>query len=299
METTIPQFGIIGGGELGSALGNALTKAREQVLFYDVEPTRTTTSSIEDLVHSCPVLLLCIPSWATRQTVKQIAKAARPGDARVVVTLSKGVEKDFITMDSLLRHELPQFIDVGVLYGPMIAEEISRGRHTAGVLSLSNTKWYKPMRTAFVGAGMSIEASGDMHGVTLCAVLKNVYAIAFGLIEGLQAGQNMKGKLAVMVLAEMKQLLSDNRADPRVAEGLAGLGDILATGFSEDSFNYRIGKSLAEGIAASHIKSEGLVSLDELSRATDLKKYPVLHMINQILFHYGAPQKLVDLIVAA
>lgn len=298
VETTIPQFGIIGGGELGSALGEALTKAREQVLYYDVVASRTTTSSIEDLVRSCPVMLLCIPSWATTQVLKQISKAAHPGDDRVVITLSKGVEKGFVTMDAVLRKELPASVDIGVLYGPMIAEEIARGRHGAGVLALSNTKWYKPLRQTFAAAGVSIEASGDMRAVALCSVLKNMYAISFGLIEGMHAGLNVKGKLAVMVLQEMKQILSDQQADPRVAEGLAGLGDLLATGFSEDSFNYRIGKSLAEGIADSHIKSEGLVSLDELSRAVDLKKYQVLHTVSQILFHYAAPTKLTELIVS-
>lgn len=298
METTISQFGIIGDGELGSALGTALTKAREQVLYYDVVPSRTTTSSIEDLVHSCPVLLLCIPSWATQQVLKQIEKAAHPGQNKVVITLSKGVEKGFVTMDAVLRNMLPDFVDVGVLYGPMIAEEIARDRHAAGVLALSNTKWFKPLRQTFAGAGVSVESSGDMRAVALCSVLKNIYAISFGLIEGMHAGFNVKGKLAVMVLQEMKQVLSDQQADPRVAEGLAGLGDLLATGFSDDSFNYRIGKSLAEGIADAHIKSEGLVSLDELSRAVDLKKYPILHAVNQIVFHYAAPTKLVDAVVS-
>lgn len=299
VETTISQFGIIGGGELGMALGEALTKAREQVLYYDVVPTRTTTSSIEDLVRSCPVLLLCVPSWVTPQVLKQISKAVHPGQERVVISLSKGVERGFITMDALLRKELPNFVDVGVLYGPMIAEEIARGRHAAGILALSNAKWYQPLRQVFTDAGLSLESSGDMHAVAVCSVLKNMYAIGFGLIEGMHAGLNVKGKLAVMVLQEMKHILSDRQADPRVAEGLAGLGDLLATGFSEDSFNYRIGKSLAEGIADAHIKSEGLVSLDELGRASDLKKYPVLYTIGQTLFHYAAPNKLVDLIVAA
>lgn len=299
METTIPQFGIIGNGELGGALGAALTKAREQVLYYDRVPERTTTASIEDLVRSCPVLLLCIPSWETKDVVRRIAKTAHPGEERLVVTLSKGVEKSFVTMDQLLRRELPSFVDVGVLYGPMIAEEISRGRRGAGVLALSRNTWYPPLRAVLQQAGVSVETSTDIHGVALCAVLKNIYAIAFGLCEGMHLGLNAKGKLAVMVLREMKQMLTSNQSDPHTAESLAGLGDLLATGFSEDSFNYRIGKSLAEGIADAHIKSEGLVALDELSRAVDLKKYPVAFTVGQIVFHYGAPAKLGDLVANA
>lgn len=299
METTISQFGIIGAGELGSALGVALTKAGEQVLYYDREPSKTTTASIEDLVHSCPVLILCIPSWETKTVVKQIVKAAHPGEQHLVITLSKGVEHGFITMDVLLREMLPDYFDVGVLYGPMIADEIMRGRHGSGVLAVSNAKWYQPLRHTFNAAGISVGASGDLHGVAVCAVLKNVYAIAFGLSEGMHLGLNSKGKLAVMALQEMKQILIDMKADPHTAEGVAGLGDMLATGFSENSFNYRIGKSLAEGIADEHIRSEGLVALDELGRAVDLKKYPIAGTVSDIVFHYGEPAKLGRLIADA
>lgn len=299
METTISQFGIIGAGQLGSALGTALTKTGEQVLYYDREPTKTTTASIEDIVHSCPVLFLCIPSWETKTVAKQIAKAAHPGEQHLVITLSKGVGHDFTTMDALLRKELPDYFDVGVLYGPMIADEISRGRHGSGVLAVSNAKWFQPLRHTLSAAGISVGASGDLRGVAVCAVLKNVYAIAFGLSEGMHLGLNSKGKLAVMTLQEMKHILIDMKADPHTAEGVAGLGDLLATGFSEDSFNYRIGKSLAEGIADEHIRSEGLVALDELARVVDIKKYPIANVVSDIVFHYGAPAKLGELIAAA
>lgn len=296
MEHVLSPIGIIGAGELGRALGEALTAAREQVLYYDIVPERTTTASIEDLVRSCPVLLLCVPSWAVGDVTKQIRKAAHPGESRVVITMAKGVEKGFVTMDEALRRDLPDFYDFGVLYGPMIAEEIANGRGASGVLCLSKTSWFRPLREVFKGAGVQLQSSGDMAGVTLCAVFKNVYAIAFGLAEGMHLGTNAKGKLAVMALHEMKQILTDRRADPRTAEGIAGLGDLLATGLNEASFNYRVGKSLAEGIAGAHLKSEGLVALDECSRAFDLKKYPIAQVVNQIVFHYGAPAKLSEVI---
>jgi len=299
METTIPQFGIIGGGELGGALGQALTKARAQVIYYDKDPKKSTTASIDDLVRSCPVLLLCIPSWEVKTVLKQIAKTAHPNEERLVLSLSKGVEREFTTMDALLSDILPDYYDTGVLYGPMIAEEIMRGRRAEGILAVSNNQWFQPLRRIFSEAGIGLDVSGDMRGVTLCAVLKNIYAIAFGLSEGMHLGLNSKGKLAVMALREMKQILADGKADPRTAEGIAGLGDLLATGFSENSFNYRVGKSLAEGIADEHIRSEGLVALDELGRKMDLKKYPLAHAVATIVFHYGEPRGLSELIAEA
>jgi glycerol-3-phosphate dehydrogenase (NAD(P)+) len=296
MENILTQVGIIGAGELGRALGGALTRAHMQVLYYDRDPSRSTTGSMEDLVRSCQVLLVCVPSWAVKDIAKQLGKAAHPQQPRVVVTFAKGVESGFVTMDAVLRERLPDHYDIGVMYGPMIANEIDRNRPAHGILALSNGRWFNALHSHFADARIYLEMSGDMRGVALSAVLKNVYAIGFGIADGLNLGLNTKGKLAVRVLAEMKRLLADMRADPQTAEGIAGLGDLLATGFGEESFNYRVGKSLAERIADEHIKSEGLVTLHELGKRANLKRYPIAQAIHQIVFNYAEPHTLGDLL---
>ena len=295
MEHILSQVGIIGAGELGQALGGALTRSHMQVLYYDRDSARTTTGSIEDLVRTCQILLVCVPSWAVKDVAKQIGKSA-PNEPRVVITLAKGVEPGFKTMDRVLRDALPDHYDIGVMYGPMIAGEIERKRPAHGILALSNPKWHQTFYDHFATANIYLERSGDMHGVALAAVLKNVYAIGFGIIDGMGLGLNTKGIMAVRVLAEMKRLLADLHGSAHTAEGLAGLGDLLATGFSEESFNYRIGKSLAERIADEHIKSEGLVTLHELGRHVTLIKYPVAEAIANIVFHYAEPKSLAEVL---
>ena len=292
MENILTQIGIIGAGELGRALGGALTRAHMQILYYDRDPKRSTTGSIEDLVRSCQVLFICVPSWAVKDITKQLAHVSHPHEPRVVVTFAKGVEPGFVTMDQLLADRLPDYYDTGVIYGPMIAGEIERSRAAHGVVALSNSRWFSTLHDHFADANMFLEMSGDSKGVALCAVLKNVYAIGFGVIDGLHLGLNVKGVMAAHVLAEMKRILADMNADPKTAEGVAGLGDLLATGFSEESFNYRVGKSLAERIADEHIKSEGLVTLHELGKMGKLKQYPIAQTLHQIVFHYADPQTL-------
>jgi glycerol-3-phosphate dehydrogenase (NAD(P)+) len=295
-KASLTQVGIIGAGKLGGAIGRALTGVHVQVLYFDKDPKLSTTGSIEDIVRSCQVLLLCVPSWAVSDSLKHISKVSHPHEPRLVVALAKGVDPGFVTMDELLKKRLPNHYDFGVMYGPMIAEEIDRQRLAHGVMALSNSRWYSVLIDHFAAAHIYLEASGDMHGVSLCAVLKNIYAIGFGICDGLNLGLNAKGKLTVLVLAEMKRMLVDLKASAHTAEGVAGLGDILATGYNEESFNYRIGKSLAERIANEHIKSEGLVSLYELSRHVTMKHYPVVSAIDSIVFHYGEPSKLTDLL---
>lgn len=293
---TLTQVGIIGAGEFGRALGGALTRAHMQVLYFDRDPKRSTTGSLEDLSRSCQVLILCVPSWAVKDLCKQLSHAAHPNEPRLVITAAKGVEAGFITMDQLLRDKLPKNYDIGLLYGPMIAAEIDRNHPAYGVLALSRNTWFVSLRNELAAANISVQASGDLHGVAVCGVLKNVYAIGCGLVEGLNLGLNIKGKFATLALAELKHILADMRCDPATAEGTAGLGDLLATGFNEESFNYRIGKSLAERIASEHLKSEGLVALHEFGKHINLKKYPLAATIDRIVFHYAEPHTLVDFI---
>lgn len=294
---TLSHIGIIGAGELGRALGEALTaRAKVQVLYYDKDPARTTTGSIEDLVRTCPVLLLCVPSWANKDVAKQIKHHALPRESRLVITFSKGVAPGFVTMDTVLKQTLPSHYAYGVMYGPMIAEEIRREHIAHGVVALTDNTYLHPLRLTFEAADMVIEASGDMHGVALCAVLKNIFAIAFGICDGLRLGWNAKGRLMVLSLEEMKGLIALLGGDPKVAEGTAGLGDLVSTTFSGDSFNYRVGKSLAEGIVNANVKSEGLVALDELSRKIKLQHFPVTHFVTRAAFHYAKPVELKGLI---
>lgn len=294
-QSGFAQIGIIGAGDIGGAVGQALTRAQTQVLYYDKDPSKSTTGSIEDLVRACPVLLLCVPSWAVEEVSKAIHKAAHPTESRLVVALSKGVAPGFVTMDKLLGDHLPKHYHIGLLYGPLLAEEIAQQRPANGVLGLSETTYFEPLRVQFAGAGIYIEATGDLKGLAVCGVLKNVYAISLGMCDGLRLGLNAKGRLAVMALAEIKRLLSELGGDPRTAEGTAGLGDLLSTGFSGNSFNYRIGKSLAEGIVNPRIKSEGLVALNELGRKIKLANYPLAYTVAQATFHYADPHKLIDL----
>jgi glycerol-3-phosphate dehydrogenase (NAD(P)+) len=294
-QTGYTQVGIIGAGAFGSAIGQALTRAQTQVLYYDKDPSRTTTGSMEDLVKTCEVLILCIPSWEVEEVVKVIHKHAHPSNRSLVIATSKGVVKGFVTMDKLLADHLPKHFAVGILGGAMIAEEISQARPANGVLALSDISYFEPLRTQLAKAKLYMQPSSDTHGVAICAVLKNIYTIALGMSDGLRLGLNAKGWLSVTAMAEMRRLVAELGGDPRIVDTVAGLGDLMSSSFGSDSFNYRIGKSLAEGIVAEHVKSEGLVALSELAHKVKLTDYPLAHVIEQSTFHYGKPQKLVDL----
>ncbi len=289
-ELKTDQIGIVGAGEIGRALGHVLEKAGSRVLYYDREDDRTTTASIGDLVAACNLLLICVPSWASRDVVGRIAKHINPQYPPLIISLSKGVESGFATMDQILRQMLPEGAPYGLLYGPMIASELVAHAMGAGVLALSDNEYDSMVRDVFAKARVYLELSGDLHGTAVCGALKNVYAMTFGVCDGLRLGSNARGRLSVVVVREMKRILQRVGADPATAEGLAGLGDLMASGTDDRSFNYRVGRSIAERIADARVKSEGLATLQELPHAVKLEEFPLANLMNRLVYHYGNPQ---------
>ncbi len=285
------QIGVIGAGELGRALGHVLEKAGSQVLYYDREDDRTTTASIGDVVGACGLLLLCVPSWASRDVIKHMARHINPQDPPLVVSLSKGVESGFVTMDLVLKSTLPKGTPYGLIYGPMLANELVAHMMGSGVLALSDPEYGAVVRNTFAKARVYLELSGDLHGTAVSGVLKNVYAMAFGMCDGLKLGANARGRLLVLALREMKRMLKALGANQETAEGLAGLGDLVAAGTSDASFNYRVGRSIAEGIADGSVKSEGLTALKELPHAVTMNEYPIADLLSKLIYHYGDPHE--------
>jgi glycerol-3-phosphate dehydrogenase (NAD(P)+) len=290
------QIGIIGAGELGMALGHVLERTGVQILYYDKQDDRTTTASISDLVAACQLLLICVPSWANREVARDIGKHINPQSPPLVISFSKGVENGFVTIDQVLHDSLPKGTPFGLIYGPMLANEMVGHMMASGAMALSEVGYAQTVRDVMAKGRIYLEHSNDMHGTAVSGVLKNLYAIAFGMCDGLKLGANSRGRLAVMVLREMKRMVHATGGRLETAEGLAGLGDLVAAGTSDLSFNYRVGRSIAEGIADEKIQSEGLSTLKELRHAVKLDDYPIAHLLDKLIYHYGEPGELKQLL---
>lgn len=288
MDTT--NIGIIGAGDLGLALGHTFEQGGVQVQYYDRSDDRTTTAKISDLVAACNTILICVPATANREVIKEIAKSINPQKSPLVISLSKGVESGFVTMDQVLHDTLPQGTPYGIIYGPMLANEIIAHQLASGAMALSETGYVDKIRELFAKARIYLEVSTDMRGTAMSGALKNVYAMAFGMSDGLKLGANARGRLCVMVLREMKRMLQSVGAQPETAEGLAGLGDLVAAGAGESSFNYRVGRSIVEGIADEKVKSEGLTTLKEMPHVIKLEDYPLVQLLDKMIYHYEDPQ---------
>ena len=280
------RLGIVGNGRIGAALGGALGKGNWGVKYFDARKELSSVTSLAELGEASDVIIIAAPSWTNREIALELKPHAK---GKLIVTVAKGVEPGFLTMEDMLAHVSGGSFDHGVLYGPMLASEIANEKPASLLLATSSSKW---ANTFSDNSKLKIIYSDDPKSIALCGVLKNIFAISLGINDGLGLGHNSKGALAVGIIDEFQRLLSKLGGDPKQANSLAGLGDLLATGWSDLSFNHRMGKLLAKDPENHPPKGEGVASLREIKAKVDLTDYPVLGATYAIVFESAKPSTI-------
>ncbi len=287
MHESVDRIAIIGAGAIGTAVGDLLKLAGKTVALWDKDPAKSNGNSLAATIAQAQVIILAVPSWANQPAAAAIPPLLSAQDHPLVITLAKGVEPGFVTMDKVLARAAKQKFDCGLLYGPMLAEEIAGGKQSYGLLAVSDLKW----RGCLDGVkGLCLAYTHDVSSVAVAGTLKNIYALGFGICDGLNLGSNTKGALALKSVREMRGVLTVMDLDPGLAESYAGLADLLATGWSETSFNYRIGKALAEGLTSNeHTQGEGVNAVKEITSVLEISRFPVMDAIYQVATHQQKP----------
>ncbi|MFC6591897.1 NAD(P)H-dependent glycerol-3-phosphate dehydrogenase [Deinococcus lacus] len=173
---------------------------------------------------------------------------------------------------------------LAVLSGPNLAGEIAQGLPAATVVASRDPHLAQAAQQALMSASLRIYTSSDVLGVELGGVLKNVIALAAGMVDGLQLGDNAKAALLTRGLAEMRRYLSANGAQEATLYGLSGLGDLIATASSPQSRNRAAGEALAQGRPLPGKVVEGLRTaalLDQWAQQTG-QPMPIAHAVTQV-----------------
>jgi glycerol-3-phosphate dehydrogenase (NAD(P)+) len=235
------------------------------------------------------------------------AGAGTPGPASIV-SASKGLEPGtYRRMTEVLVSEMPAAFAGRVLAmsGPSIAHELSRGTPTAVMLACRDTGLARSVRRDIQTPTLRLQISRDVAGVELGGVLKNAYALAFGLSDGLGLGLNTKAALLARALPELARLgvaLGGKRA---TFYGLAGLGDLVGTGLSEFSRNRRMGEELARKQGAEEalasipgvVEGIGSVRLARELAARHKLRLPLLEGIAAAVDKEGDPLKMITRLI--
>jgi len=262
----ISRVAVIGAGAWGTALAlvaadagyDVVMWAREELVVRDINehhynpylanvelPERiTATSSMQDCA-SCSVIVLAVPTQFIRPTLAPYLDVVK---GAVLVDVSKGIEQGtHLRVSEILDDIGAEPEAYVVLSGPSHAEEVGRRMPTTVVAASANARAADIVQDVFCTDVFRVYTSTDVVGVELCGAMKNVIAIAAGIIDGIGMGDNTKAALITRGLAEIARFGCAIGAEKPTFYGLAGLGDLVVTCQSKHSRNRYVGEQLGRG----------------------------------------------------
>ena len=323
------EIAVLGGGSWGTALAVHAAACRHQVrlLFRDAERAALVrevgvnetylpaaplplsvqvTVDAEEALAGADLILVVTPVKGLEQAVEWL----RPHTlARVpVVSCCKGIRTETLeTPMQALARLLPEIAPrLSVLSGPTFAVELARGDPTAAVVAGADPAVIARVQSLLSGGSFRVYTSEDPQGVELAGALKNVMALAAGIVRGLGYGANTTAALITRGLAEMSRLGVHLGGLPATFAGLAGLGDLVLTCTSTLSRNQNVGvelgkgRALAEILASMQMVAEGVPTTQsafQLARR-ECVEMPLLEQMHRVLFQGRSPRRALEALLA-
>lgn len=266
------KIGVIGGGAWGTALAQVAARGgevmlwarepevvesingrRENVAFLPGVPLSSgvrATGLLPDL-RGCDALLVVVPA----QHVGAVLEATPVGDTPLVLC-AKGIEAGTRRLVSEVAHAAHPSAPIAVLSGPTFAHEVAAGLPTALTLACADDKLQARLAARLASPSFRPYGSNDVVGAEIGGAVKNVLAIASGVVEGADLGQNARAALISRGFAEMTRFGIARGARPETLAGLSGLGDLVLTCSSTNSRNFSLGLGLGRGGRAADLLSD-------------------------------------------
>lgn len=307
------KIGVLGAGSWGTALAVLLHENGHEVTLWSIDkrevamidekreqveklpgvriPDRiAVTNDVESSVAGKDILVMAVPSIFIRSTSKMIAPYVKEG--QLIVNVAKGIEEEtLMNMTDIIEDEIKQ-ARVGVLSGPSHAEEVGRRIPTTVVAGAHDKKTAEEIQEAFMSPVFRVYTSPDMVGIELGAALKNVIALAAGIVDGLGLGDNTKAALITRGIAEITRLGLAMGGRFETFIGLSGIGDLIVTCTSTHSRNHNAGYLIGQGKSCQEAMDEVKMVVEGVYSAKAAlalaKKYnvevPITEQVNQVLF---------------
>jgi len=203
------------------------------------------TASMEDALDGAHVVFMAVPSHGFRAVLAAAAGHLAPG--AIVISLAKGLERGSLLRMTEVVQELAPGRPAGVLTGPNLAVEIMAGRPAATVVAVGDQAAAARVQDLLTIPTFRVYTNPDVVGCELAGALKNVMAIACGMADGLDLGDNTRAALITRGLAELTRLGTALGGEATTFSGLAGIGDLVVTCMSPRSRNRFVGEELGRG----------------------------------------------------
>jgi len=320
--------GVIGAGSFGTVIANILAE-NSMVLLYArrqevVEALREDkkgseprlhqnvfpTNDLEHLASECKVIFPIVSSAGFRSAIADLAPFLKP--YHILIHGTKGLDvrrskqealsrESVLTMSEVIRDETV-VVRVGCLAGPNLARELAEGQPGATVVASQFDEVILTGQQLLRNPKFQVYGNNDLIGIELCGVLKNIIAIASGVLSGLGLGENARALLISRGMVEMIYLGKALGGNVEAFMGLAGIGDMVATSFSKYSRNFTVGHRMAEGETLAQV----IDTMDEVAEGVNTTKVvkqladyyhvstPITTMLYKMLFDDLPASKAVD-----
>ena len=308
---------IVGGGSWGTALAIHLGRSAGAVRLWAREPevvegirTRrrspwylpdleipsgvAATTEVAEAVRGASLVVVVVPSEFFAATLKSVGPLS---DAVPIVTATKGFDPErHLRMSEVVGEQFPH-ARVAALSGPTFAREVALGRPTAAVIASRDDALAGELQKRLGAREFRLYANRDVVGVETGGALKNVMAIATGLVDGLGLGENARAALITRGLAEMTRLAVALGAMPATLAGLAGLGDLVLTCTGSLSRNRQLGIALTRGETVAAVEDRTRMVAEGVRTVTSALalarrhgvSMPICQEVGAVLFDGKAP----------
>jgi glycerol-3-phosphate dehydrogenase (NAD(P)+) len=287
--------------ELAEAM--ARTRSNPDYVTEAVLPhTVTPTADLAAALGGADVVVMAVPSHGFRAVLEQAATHVAAGVP--VVSLAKGIEAGTLLRMTEVAAEVlgRDHSSVGVLTGPNLATEIVARQPAAAVVAFRDVDIADKVQALFMSPMFRVYTNPDVVGAEAAGALKNVMAIAAGMAHGLGYGDNSKAALVTRALAELSRLGIALGGSPLTFAGLAGMGDLVATCFSEHSRNRTVGVALGRGrsldeiVAEMRMVAEGVKTTEAVLALSERHgvEMPIAAVVGKVLYEGARPAEMVE-----
>lgn len=305
--------GVIGAGSWGTALATVLCDNGHNVTLWsyrmsqvdELNETRINSSKLpgvvlpdslqfsgdlEATVSESDILIMAVPSKATRDTLEAMKPFIRKGQG--IVSVSKGIEEGTLLTQSQIIEDVLSEVRIGVLSGPSHAEEVVRRLPTLVVCGAKDRFYACMLQELFMNENFRVYISSDVTGIEIGGASKNVIALAAGISDGLGYGDNAKAALITRGIKEITDLAIAMGADSMTLSGLAGIGDLIVTCSSVHSRNRMAGYYMGQGMSRQEAMDKVNMVVEGVYSAKSVyalgNKYnvelPIIEQVNRALF---------------
>lgn len=322
-DTSARNITVLGGGSWGTTMAKVLCDAGNNVTVWARRPEHAAeiqashrnarylpgvnlprrlmaTSNLQNAVEGAEMVFLAVPSQTLRENLHDIKPYLE--DGTVLVSLIKGVEKTTgMRMSQVITETLDWDIErVAVLSGPNIALEIAKEEPTGAVVSCVDTEVAAQVAQAANTKYFRTYINSDVTGTEMGGVLKNLIALAIGIVDGVGYGENTKAAIITRGLAEMTELAVASGANPTTLTGLAGLGDLITTCQSPMSRNSSAGRLIGQGYTRQETAEqmnqtvEGITSVGPVLKLAKERgvEMPIVQQVKMVLKGKMRPSEL-------